>query len=171
MDHSENVLSADNQQERLTTIIEPWFISGFVDGEGSFHVAFNRRLDLPRKWSIIPEFHVNQHADRMLVLHEIQQYFNCGTIRQNHVGRHNDKTHVFVVRNRNDLLNTIIPFFQRYPLRSAKSRDFQIFADIVQRMNNGLHQSDEGFRAIAQEAFQMNGVGRYRKVSLQEIIS
>ena len=164
---SENILSADNQQERLQKI-SPWYISGFVDGEGTFHVSFARRKDLPRKWAIIPEFHISQHQDRASVLNEIQTYFGCGIIRENHRGRTNDVTRVLVVRNRRDLLDKIIPFFRRYPLRSQKRDDFRIFAEIVLEMEQGNHQSNEGFHSIVKKAFQMNGGGRYRKRKIEE---
>ncbi len=123
---SENASCADNQQERLQKI-DPWYISGFVDGEGTFHVSFAKRQDLPQHWAIIPEFHVSQHQDRASVLDEIQKYFDCGIIRDNHRGRANDVTRVLVVRNRRDLLDKIVPFFQSYPLRSQKRDDFRTF--------------------------------------------
>lgn len=167
---SENVQSADNQQERLQ-VIDPWYISGFVDGEGTFHVSFARRKDLPRQWAIIPEFHISQHQDRAAVLVEIQSYFHCGTIRENHRGRLNDVTQVLVVRNRQDLLHKIIPFFHRYPLRSQKRDDFRIFAEVVSLMESGAHRTVAGFRLIVEKAFQMNGGGRYRKRKIEELIS
>lgn len=167
---SENMSRADNQQERLKQAIDPWFIAEFVDGEGSFHVAFTKRTDLPLKWAIIPEFHVSQHQDRASVLNEMQQYFNCGNIRFNHRGRSNDVTQVFVVRNRTDLLEKIIPFFRYYPLRSEKFHDFQLFAEIVEAMNNGIHLTSDGFRRLATKAFRMNGGGRYRKRKVTELL-
>lgn len=153
------------------TTIEPWYISGFVDGEGSFHVAFTRRNDLFHKWVIIPEFHVNQHKNRALVLYEIQQFFQCGSIRENHANRQNDMTQVYVVRNRSDLLEKVIPFFRKYPLRSQKAEDFQIFSEIVTAMGKGDHRSKEGFDALARKAFQMNSGGRYRKLRLDQVLS
>ncbi len=167
---SKNSLGADNQQERLRAGINPWYISGFVDGEGSFHIAFAKRPDLPRKWSIIPEFHINQDTGRSSVLHEIHQYFRCGRIQENHRNHLSDKTLVYVVRDRNDLLSKIIPFFEHYPLRSAKKQDFRLFADIVRRMSNGNHLKTPGFNTIVKQAFQMNYGGRYRKYAMEDIL-
>ncbi len=166
---SENVPSADNQQERPQGI-NPWYISGFVDGEGTFHVSFARRTDLPKKWAIIPEFHVSQDFARSSVLEEIKTSFDCGQIKQNHRGKSNDSTYVFVVRNRQDLINKIIPFFDRYPMRSSKQKDFLVFAQIVALMENGYHRSEKGFREITWKAFQMNGGGKYRKRKMAEIL-
>ena len=151
--------------------IQPWFISGFVDGEGSFHVAFVRRQDLPKRWVIIPEFHISQNSVRDSVLYEIKQFFDCGNIHLNHRIRRNDDSLVYVVRNRRDLLNKIIPFFKNYPLRSSKNIDAKIFAEIVYMMADGIHLSNDGFKNIVQKAYQMNGGGRYRKRMMQEIVT
>ena len=54
----DNVLSADNQQGRLQHQIHPWYVTGFVDGEGSFHIALYKDIRMKTGWKIIPEFHV-----------------------------------------------------------------------------------------------------------------
>ena len=168
---SENRSGADNQQERPIASINPWFISGFVDGEGSFHVAFSRRKDLSKGWILIPEFHVSQNRERASVLSEIQSYFDCGYIKENHKERINDVSQVFVVRKRDDLVNKIVPFFEQYPLRSQKKKDFLVFAQIVKAMNTGHHHSLDGFRSLVSQAYEMNGFGKYRKIPLKDVIS
>lgn len=166
---SENVSSADNQQERLQEI-NPWYISGFVDGEGSFHISISRRTDLPLGWVIIPEFHVSQDVGRSSVLNELQNYFGCGIIKENHRGRLSDSTKVFVVRNKKDLIEKIIPFFENYPMRSSKQSDYLMFAEIVQMMLRHEHLTLSGFEEIVKKSFQMNGNGKYRKRNIQEIL-
>ncbi len=169
MNGFENVSGADNQQERLKVEINPWYISGFVDGEGSFHVAFARRPDLPKGWSIIPEFHISQDISRSNVLQEIKEYFTCGRIQENN-SNSPDKTLVFIVRNRKDLINNILPFFEAYPLRSHKQKDFIIFQEIVRLMDLEKHLTNTGFNNIVKKAFQMNGNGKYRKFTMDDIL-
>ena len=60
---SENPSSADNQQERLDA-----YIAGFVDGEGSFHVAICRNAGTRAGWQLVPEFRVSQNCERREVL-------------------------------------------------------------------------------------------------------
>ena len=60
---SENPSGADNQQERLDA-----YIAGFVDGEGSFHVAICRNSGTTSGWQLVPEFHVSQNVERREVL-------------------------------------------------------------------------------------------------------
>ena len=155
---SENAIGADNQQERLDA-----YITGFIDGEGSFHVAVQRNPSTRLKWQLVPEFHVSQNPERRQVLDLIAERFECGRIRANH-SRSMDKTLVFIVRNRKQLLERVIPFFERQPLLSSKQKDFESFAFIVKAMADGVHLTDEGFASLKSIALSMNGGGRYRTV-------
>ena len=155
---SENPSSADNQQERLDA-----YIAGFVDGEGSFHVAICRNAGTKAGWQLVPEFHVSQNAERREVLDLIKQRLGCGRIRANHRASA-DTTLVYVVRRREDLLTRVIPFFETQPLLSSKQRDFLVFAGIVRAMDRGEHLTDEGLAVLVDEALSMNGGGRYRRV-------
>ena len=165
------MLSADNQQERLTKKINPWYIVGFVEGEGTFHVAFYTDPHMKQKVKVIPEFHVNQSYLRISTLKEIQKYFACGYIKINHAKRENDDTYVFVVRNRDDLLKKIIPFFQNYKLRSIKQNSFKNFARIVEFMNLGKHRKKQGLKKIIELAYEMNLGGKYRQKSKEYLLS
>jgi LAGLIDADG DNA endonuclease family protein len=154
----DNPVGADYQQERLDA-----YIAGYVDGEGSFHVALQRNACMRAGWQLVPEFHVSQNPERREVLDLIAERFGCGRIRENHRGTV-DRTLVYVVRRRVDLLCRVIPFFEAQPLLSGKRDDFLVFADIVRSMSRGLHLSEEGFQALRNRALQMNGGGRYRMV-------
>ena len=155
---SDNASGAVNQQERLDA-----YIAGYVDGEGSFHVAVQRNPWTRAGWQLVPEFHVSQNAERRQVLDLIRERFGCGRIKENHRGSR-DTTLVFVIRNRVDLLTRVIPFFETQPLLSTKQEDFLSFANIVRAMGRGEHLSSEGFRTLRTMALSMNGGGRYRRV-------
>ena len=159
---SDNVTSAVNQQERL----DP-YIAGFVDGEGSFHVAVQRHPTTRLGWQLVPEFHVSQDSSRAEVLHLIRDRLGCGYIRENHCGTR-DTTLVYVVRRRLDLVNQVIPFFEAEPLISGKQREFVTFASIVRSMQAGEHLDAAGFARLRESALAMNGGGRYRRVHRPE---
>jgi LAGLIDADG endonuclease len=157
------VTGADNQQERLDG-----YIAGYVDGEGSFSVVVNRNPTCKTGYQLVPEFHVSQNGDRAQVLRLIQSRFGgCGYIKPN--GR-KDRALVFVVRRREDLLNRVIPFFERQPLLSSKKKDFDKFARIVRAMALGRHRTTSGFNELLAEALSMNGNGRFRRVRWTELI-
>ncbi len=95
------------------------------------------------------------------MLELIRNRLGCGAIRPN--SRH-DRALVLVVRNRDDLLGRVIPFFERNPMLSAKQADFEKFAHVVRELALGHHRSDAGFRRLLEVAVSMNGGGRYRRV-------
>src|SRR5262245_32651267 len=122
-------MSADNQQERLNN-----YISGFVDGEGSFHIAIQKSPSLTFGYQLLPEFHVSQSIERATVLELIKDVWKCGYIKPNF--RNHDNNLVYVVRNRTHLLQIVIPFFRKYPLLSDKQKDFEKFAYVVEQMRD-----------------------------------
>lgn len=155
---------ADNQQERLDG-----YISGYVDGEGSFSVVVNRNPSCRSGFQLVPEFHVSQNGERAQVLSLIQDRFGgCGYIKRN--GRR-DRALVFVVRRRADLLARVIPFFEMCPLLSSKQLEFESFAYIVREMAAGRHRTSDGFIALLKRAVAMNGGGRYRKVPWLDLLA
>jgi hypothetical protein len=155
---SDNATGAVNQQERLES-----YIAGFVDGEGCFHVAIQRNPSTRVGWQLVPEFRISQDVSRAKILDLAREQMDCGLLRENHRGP-NDHTFVLVVRRRKDLLEKVIPFFERNPLLSCKQDEFVTFARMVRAMSLGEHLANEGFERLAGEALQMNGGGRYRRL-------
>jgi hypothetical protein len=160
---SDNVTGADNQQERLDG-----YIAGYVDGEGSFSVSVQRNSTCRVGFQLIPEFHVSQNGDRAQVLEMIRDRLGCGYIKPN---SKRDKALVLVVRERQALLERVIPFFERVPILSAKQVDFGKFAHIVKRMALGHHLTPAGFGELLELALSMNGGGRFRQVRWNELVA
>ena len=158
-------MSADNQQERLDS-----YISGYVDGEGSFHIAVQKVGHVKFGYQLLPEFHLSQRSDYADVLSVIQKRLGCGYIKANHAKSKTDRNLVLVVRNRDELLNKVIPFFERNPLLSPKQKDFQKFALIVRAMEKKVHLTEKGFIRLLKIAFSMNRNGQYRKQPVVDLI-
>ncbi len=156
-------MSAENQQGRLSDRLKPWYVSGFVDGEGSFHIAVYQDSRMKTSWKIIPEFHVSQRVSSRGVLDKLVDFFQCGYVKANHATNPKDVTYVYVARDRQDLLTKILPFFRKYRLQTEKWKDFDRFAKIVRMMTKGHHRKKSGVKRIVALAYQMNGGGRYRK--------
>ena len=154
---------ADNQQERLDS-----YIAGYVDGEGSFSVSVQRNPTCRVGFQLVPEFHVSQNGDRAQVLELMRERLGCGYSKPN---SRRDRALVFVVRKRGDLLERVIPFFERNPLLSTKRMDFEKFASIVREQELGHHRSEAGFRRLLDTALSMNGAGRFRKVRWDELVA
>lgn len=132
------------------------YISGYVDGEGCFTVSISPRPSLTVGWEVRPSFSVSQNGDRSEVLFDLRSYFGCGTIRPDR----SDKTLKWEVRSLPLIVERIIPHFRRYPLRSGKRRDFELFAEICERLSRSEHREPRGFEEIVRLAEGMNPSGK-----------
>ena len=109
-------------------------------------------------WEVRPSFSVSQNGDRAEVLHAIQAYFGCGTLRPDR----SDNTLKWETRRLEDLLERVIPHFERYPLLSGKRRDFEAFAAVCRLLAGGAHRTRDGLSMIVELARTMNPSGRRR---------
>jgi hypothetical protein len=167
---SENPSGADNQQGRPRGFLTPDYVTGFVDGEGCFSVSIRPHPTVRYGTGCIvgTVFAVSQHHDNLALLQQLSEFFGVGTIRSKGP---NSSVMVFNVCQRSDLVSSIIPFFEQYPLRSLKQLDFQKFKAIVELMQQRAHRTDSGFRTIVELAFSMNRRGKQRRYSIEEILS
>ena len=139
-------MTADNQQERL----DSRWVSGFVDGEGCFHVSINKIPKMSIGWQVLPEFRIVQHERDESVLEELQQFFQAGKVVTNHGARKELR-----IRKLNDLRNVVL-FFKQHPLRTEKKKNFEIFAKILELMEHKKHLTVEGLTDIANLCWSMN---------------
>ncbi len=142
----ENVMGADNQQERLD---DKWIV-GFVDGEGCFHVAINNLPKMTLGWQVLPEFRVVQHKRDEQILKNLKSFFGFGSVVKNHEDRME-----FRVRGLENL-NNLIQFFKTNSLKTSKQKSFEIFSEIIDLMNKKQHLTKEGLQRIAKLASNMN---------------
>ena len=150
---SNNSIGADNQQGRL----DPKWLVGFVDGEGCFSVSFVKNKTTRFGYQIFTEFVITQGEKSLDVLEDIQQYLGCGKVYRNaRHDNHREDLYRYCVRSIKDLEAKIVPFFNEYPLLTAKRYDFESFAAVVEMMKNGDHLKLSGFETIRQIAATMN---------------
>ena len=87
------------------------YISGYVDGEGCFTVSISPRAKLLARWEVRPSLSVSQNGDRAEVLHAIQAYFGCGSIRPDR----SDRTLKWETRRLDELVDRVIPLLRPLP--------------------------------------------------------
>jgi len=108
---------------------------------------------------------ISQHKDFKEILELIQNAIGCGKIS---VKSGQPNLLVLVEKNRKNLSEKIIPFFEKYPL-IVKKEQFQKFKEIVNGLNNNEHDTREGFERLVSLVFQTKGKGK-RKYSKEEIL-
>ena len=158
---SDNVTDADNQQERL--IEQRGWVIGFVDGEGCFSIGFVRQHDRAGRrgyrtgFQVSHEFAVTQGERSLASLEKLRDFFGVGQVIPNRrYDNHREHLYRYAVRQRDDLLNVIIPFFRRHPLETAKRNDFECFAVCVDMIASGRHLTRDGLIEIARITETMN---------------
>jgi hypothetical protein len=154
MDGSDNVESAENQQERLFTT--GWLV-GFIDGEGCFSCSIYRCRTMTLGWQVRPEFAVAQGASSRDVLEAMVAFFGCGRVyRNSRRDDHREDMFRYCVYRFADLRDVIVPFFSRNPLRTSKRDNFEKFAQVIDLMTLRRHLTVPGLIEIAGIAQTMN---------------
>lgn len=165
--HSDNGLSAENQQERLKQMKEIGWIVGFVDGEGCFSINFVRqptRHELTRirrgyrsGYQVSHAFAVVQGARSLESLQRLKEFFGVGGIYVNRRhDNHKENLYRYSVTKRDDLLRVIVPFFKEHALKTAKKDDFGHFVECLRLIQLGEHLTKDGVIRIAEITEQMN---------------
>jgi hypothetical protein len=157
---SDNSSAAENQQERLIKI---GWITGYVDGEGCFSINLIRqphrhnRRGYKTGFQVAHEFAVTQGASSVESLHLLMRFFGVGNVYINkRYDNHKEHMYRYCVRAREELVKTIIPFFDRYPLRTSKQGNFLKFAECMDLMGTGAHLTSSGLIKIVEIAETMN---------------
>ena len=100
---------------------------------------------------VLPEFTVVQHEVDQQVLYALKAYFGCGVVRTNHGTRLS-----YRVRGHQNLLEKVIPFFEKHQLKTRKRIDFAKFRRVVLLMEKKEHLTLEGLEKIRQIKQTMN---------------
>jgi hypothetical protein len=141
-------------------------LAGFVDGEGAFPIQMRRTFDTKFGFTITPEFKISQHKDYGEILEILQKAIECGKIS---VKSGQPNLFVLVEKNRKNLIQKVIPFFNKYPL-IVKRNQFRLFSEIVKGLENNEHLTREGYEKLVNLVFQTKGKGK-RKYSKEEVLS
>lgn len=129
-----------------------YYLSGYADGEGSFCISFSPKPKLLTSVEVRPSFSVSQNGDRSEVLYLFKEFLNCGTIRRNQ----SDRTYKFEVRSIKNLIEKVIPHFEKYPLLSSKERDFVKFERICQMVYQQKHLQKETLIDIVELSYHIS---------------
>jgi hypothetical protein len=147
--------------------LNPYWITGFIDGEGCFNLDVHVKQDMKWGIQIQPEFTVVQNELDIEVLYALKDFFNCGSVTVNRKDKNGIRYHYRVksVRHRTD---HILPFFEKYPLHTKKANEFQIFKQICLHMSQNFHrESLSNFLKLVDLGENLRVRSRPKKISLK----
>ncbi len=144
-----------------------YFISGFVEGEGSFNISLRKKADYIVGWQVVMSFNVSQKDPSVLKI--IKDTLNCGIIKV----RKFDNLYSYDVTNPKDIIQKVIPYFKKYNfLSKSKIKNFAIFCKVAKLMDQGKHRNLKGLRKILKLREKINeGKGRTRKYGIKDVFS
>jgi hypothetical protein len=134
--------------------LNPFFVTGFADGESCFSVKMIKRNKYKTGWQVIARFAIGLHRKELALLNQIQSFFGVGGIL-----KHGNDATQFGAQSLKDL-KVIIAHFDKYPLVTQKRADFELFKKIVEMMSKKEHLTPAGLQEIVNlraslEVYQM----------------
>nr|YP_009262040.1 LAGLIDADG endonuclease [Chrysoporthe austroafricana]AMX22115.1 LAGLIDADG endonuclease [Chrysoporthe austroafricana] len=146
----EVVHSPENNKKEFN--LNPWFITGFVDAEGSFAVNIIKDAGKSLGYFVLVYFEIAVNEKDRDILVAMQNYFGAGNIFYNSF----DNTCKFKVSSLDALSNVIIPHFKQYFLLTKKRSDFELFSRVVEIMVGGDHLNLKGLQEIVNLKASLN---------------
>ena len=126
--------------------LNPNYVVGFIDGEGSFSVSINRHRTLKSGIEIKPEFEIELRADDREILERIMMTLQCGKIYDCSYERYGWFPHAkYKITSTRELREKLFPFLDRYPLQAKKAKSYTLFREIVLKFLNKEHLTKNGF--------------------------
>ncbi len=145
--------------------LNPFHITGFAEGEGSFYIGILSRK-MNTGWEVRPSFSLSQNEKDTKLVNSLLDFFGCGFVRPSK----GDQTVKYEVRSLKDLQDKIIPHFKKYQLVGRKQSDFIAFRKAVEIMSKNKHLKNEGLKEIIFLALSMTKNPRRIK-NLQNILT
>lgn len=138
-----------SRQNSTYPTLNPWFVTGFTDGEGCFMISFGKS-EARFGFRIRAIFQINLHKKDLELLKNIQIFF--GGIGYITNAKYNS---AFRVRSIKDL-QVIIAHFDKFPLKTKKQADFELFKCAVDKLSRKEHLKLKGFKEIVNIRASMN---------------
>lgn len=173
-EESENIKYMDTTNSPKT--LNPWYITGLIDGDGSFYLSFSKppKLRLRFGFSLVA-LHTNNQ-----ILNLMEKYFLCGQI---YSIKQKQKNYLrFQVENIQELEHKIIPHFKIYPLQTYKKNHYNIFCETLLIHKASLSNPPALFLAAQEKykwlnyllyiekAYDMNLKGKHREYKKQDML-
>ena len=137
----------------FTNNLNPYFVTGFCDGEATFTVSVMKDRKSNTGWYVLTRFSICLHKKDLNLLKQLQSHFGgVGSI----FIKETEEAVYFTVAAAGDLTNKIIPFLSKFPLITQKQADFLLFSQIIDLINKKEHLTMEGLQKVINIKASMN---------------
>lgn len=137
--------------------LEPWYIVGFVEGEGCFAINISKHKTKKIKRDAWLSFEIELRGDDKPILEAIRSEFGCGNIYDLNYDRYGWMPHAkYHLRGISPITKVLIPFFQKYQLKGKKGKDFKLFCEAAEVFKTKQHLTNEGIKKLEHIRKYMN---------------
>jgi hypothetical protein len=126
-------------------IPDPFWLSGFTSGDGTFHIVFRKSNN---NSGVFARFSIHLHIRELEVLNGILNYLNSNKDDNSKcVSIKNKKIYISLtaksanlqISKFTDIVNIIIPFFNKFPILGIKSLDYLDFKKVCEIVKTKEH--------------------------------
>lgn len=135
-----------------TDMMDPYWIAGLASGDGCFYVSLRNSPTTKSGKSVVLKFHIVQHSRDIELIKSLISYLNCGRTEL----VLNQSAVYFVVTNLKDILEKIIPLFDKCNIKGIKESDYEDFRKVAMLIQNKQHLSEAGLSKIKSIKSNMN---------------
>jgi len=143
-------------------ITNDW-ISGFTQSDGSFIISYiSTKGEMPIR--PVPVFNLTQSKLDYELFIEIQKYLGIGKVYKNR------ENVTFVVKSIDEIVEILLPLFDKHPLRGSKLAGYNIFKVVSLMIKEKKHLTVEGLIQILNLSYFMNKETSLRTEESKEIL-
>ena len=160
--------STNSYTQNIISYLNPFFVTGLTDAEGTFVCIVKKSAGHRLKWRVDIVFQIALHKKDLELLKQIQAFFGgIGTISSNST----EGMCAFRVTSPKQILNKIIPHFNKYNLITQKQADYLLFKQIVNLIEQEEHLKEEGLQLIINIRASLNlGLSEALKTAFPDTI-
>jgi hypothetical protein len=142
-------ISFNDEQFKL----DPWFVTGFVDAEGSFSITVIKDPRYKAGYRVEALFSISLHKKDVRILELIQAFFG-GAGKINFETKRNVVS--YLIRSKKELAGILLPHFDQFPLITQKWGDYILFKEAFELISKDAHLTEEGLKQIVAIKAKLN---------------
>ena len=153
------------KKQNVYSQLNPWFVTGFVDGEGCFSINIIKDCKLNTGYQVQPSFSIGLHKKDKPLLQQIKTSLKVGLIFQQ--GSEAIRLSVQSIKE----LQAIINHFDKYSLNTDKCTNYKLLKQAFKHIVAREHLTHEGLKKIVAIKASMNqGLSEKLKLAFPDVV-
>lgn len=148
----------------IGSTLDPFFLTGFADGESCFRIALTKRDNLVG-WRVQQFFQITLHRKDRALLEGINKYWGVGQIHKSGQDLLQYRVQSFVE------IEKVLNHFEKFPLISNKCADFELFKESYKLVLNKEHLTHKGLHKIVAIRASLNlGLSEQLQTAFPDVV-